>query len=100
MINVRKCAFLEETHKTLNGDCFLGTCVLVCHYKLVGGTNMTGKLDLDEQLTLLMASKPKDYITDWIRKYNQNCVDNDMKERKLKGYSGKKKAELLAFLRS
>ncbi len=57
-------------------------------------------MDIDEKLKLLVGSKSRAYLTDIIKRYNDYCKENDLKEQKLKGYSKFKKGELLDFILS
>ena len=61
---------------------------------------MGEEINIDDKLKLLIGSKPRTYLTDVIKSYNEYCAANDLKERKLKGYSKKNKAELMDFLLS
>ena len=58
------------------------------------------ELEIDDKLKLLIGSRPRSYLNEVIKKFNDYCIANDLKERKLKGYSKKNKAELLEFLLS
>ncbi|NHI90898.1 MAG: hypothetical protein EAX96_00260 [Candidatus Lokiarchaeota archaeon] len=61
---------------------------------------MGDELKIDEKLKLLIGSRPRTYLTEVIKNFNDYCMANDLKERKLKGYSKKNKAELLEFILS
>ncbi|MHA1799657.1 MAG: hypothetical protein ACTSVY_14515 [Candidatus Helarchaeota archaeon] len=59
---------------------------------------MSGEIELDEKLKLLILSKPKDYLLSTIRKYNEYCKENDLKEQIIKGFSKLKKEGLFDLI--